>query len=414
MEYNKIRVRKEMELSQELYQQFRGDIVRLVLKMGRVEADRNHWRSIMEGHAFKITERMEPNLYRSCMDAKERLEFDEPVEFFVQSSPDINCSAVQATETGQSHLVMINAGAVERFDDEELRFVLGHEIGHLVSETAIMHQVIRFIFPDPGQVPLVFHNRIALWDKLSELSADRCGFIVCPDMNKCLSAFFKMSSGLDTRRVAFNPDAYLAEMEDVLEYFKQEASLFPSTHPVNPIRVKALQHFSQSKLYEGIKTRQPLPDDEELLEQLHELTGILVHSGYTQMDALRARFIAAGGLIMATADEQVSGEEVDRILGALAQFVCLPSEYLRFMVDSGKVHEIFESSVEQILELNPGERHDMFEFLARVVIADKDIHEEELKMLFGIGQEKLKLSAKEVAQITGAVIQREFVPRFGA
>ena len=82
---------------------------------------------------------------------------------------------------------------LERLDDDELSFVVGHEIGHLISRARDLERIIATIFPADVQVPLVFYNKIALWEKLAELTADRYGFIASPNLDCCVTAFFKLA-----------------------------------------------------------------------------------------------------------------------------------------------------------------------------------------------------------------------------
>ena len=84
------------------------------------------------------------------------------------------------------------------------------------------------------------------------VETDRYGFIAMPNLETSIRAFFKMSSGLDIESFEFDAQAYLEEMEKVLEYFRTESTVARSTHPINPVRLKALQSFSQSELYRKI------------------------------------------------------------------------------------------------------------------------------------------------------------------
>ena len=56
-------------------------------------------------------------------------------------------------------LLALHSGLIEKFDDEELQFVIGHEIGHLISKSADLMRIIDFLFPVAENMPLVFqHN----------------------------------------------------------------------------------------------------------------------------------------------------------------------------------------------------------------------------------------------------------------
>ena len=202
---------------------------------------------------------------------KAALQFTEDVEFFVHGDQSLNCSAVPRTEEDPPHLVIINSGLLERFTDAELTFILGHELGHLISRNSELQRVIHFIFPDGDAIPLSIRDKVEVWDKLSEMSADRFGYLAQPDIKVCLAVFFKLSSGLTTESIRFDPAAYMLEMERVLEAFRSEMADVGVSHPINPIRLKALQHLHTLHLHGAHVTDASLESLKNLvhLKKLH-------------------------------------------------------------------------------------------------------------------------------------------------
>jgi len=411
VDYELLRLDLEKTISEELYRLFRGDVIQRVLREGKVESSQEHLRMMLEGHAFRVTERMAPRLFQLCHEVMAALRFEDPVEFFVRSTPELNCAAYSRVEEDQAHIVMINSGLFERFDDAEMRFVIGHELGHLLSRNSELTRIVQFVFPDGTEVPLIFQNRLALWDKLAELSADRYGYIASPDLGKCISAFFKLASGLDTARMAFDPMAYLEEMEKVVEYFQEKGSVHGS-HPVNPMRIKALQHFAGSDLFRAVAAGRTLERDEALATQMESLQQILLQAGLSPLDEQRKRFLAAGGIIVAGADSELSMDELERILAPLAAVASFPRSYLESVVASGEVGKIFSESAAAILEANPSERYPMFAYLIDVALADRSIRDPAVELLFQLGEEVFGFPRKEVAQQLGNAIQHAFIPRF--
>jgi Zn-dependent protease with chaperone function len=411
MDYDLLRIDLERSISDELYALFRGDIIQRVLRESKVEQSQEHLRMMLEGHAFRITERMAPRLYRLCHEVMVKLKFEEPVEFFVRSDPELNCAAYTRVEEDQSHIVMINSGLLERFDDDRMRFVIGHELGHLISRNSELTRIMGFVFPEGVEVPLIFQNRLALWNKLAELSADRYGFIASPDLPTCIRVFFELASGLNTERMAFDPMAYLEEMESVIAFFQEKGTL-PGSHPINPVRIKALEYFSKSALYQAVAEGGELEDDAALQAQVDELQQILLRAGLSPLDEQRRRFLAAGGLIVAGADQELTVDELDRILAPLAAVTSFPRKYLESVMESGEVPTMFQESVVAILQANPSERYKMFAYLIDVALADRAIRDPEVELLYELGENVFGMPHKEVAQQLGAAIQRSFIPRF--
>ena len=74
-----------------------------------------------------------------------------------------------------------------------MRFVLGHELGHILSRNANKMKLFKFMFPSWDSVPVLLKHKYRLWTQLSELTADRFGMIAMHKLNLCLSAFFTLS-----------------------------------------------------------------------------------------------------------------------------------------------------------------------------------------------------------------------------
>ncbi len=406
-----VRLELEQQLADELYNLFQAEILQKIMRESKVEQGRDYIRSKLEGHCFKLTQRMAPRLHELCRSVQETLRFTEPVEFFILSDATLNCTAYPRIEDQHEHLIMINSGLVERFTDDELRFVIGHELGHLLSRNADLMRVIQFVFPPTANVPLIFQNKVALWTNLAELTADRFGYIAAPSLDSCLGTFFKSSSGLDTRRIDFDAHSYLQEMDSVLEYFRADGVSTLSTHPINPIRVKALQFFSESEMYRQIAAGQEPQPDESLDKQIGELIQALIDNSSSPLDEHRRYFISSGGLIMAGADRDLADEELERIASILAGRTNFPLEFLRHVLNTDKVNEIFVQSARNILAINPSERHAMFGYLIDVGLADRLIQEREVELLFRIGEQVFGFSRKEIAQVIAEAVQRGFIPR---
>jgi uncharacterized tellurite resistance protein B-like protein len=411
MIYERVRVSREKEFSEELRELFNADVIAGVIREGKVEEDENWMLAVMHGHGLKISAALAPRVHAICEQVKAALQFTEPVEFFVHGDPELNCSAVPRLEESQPHLVIINSGLLERFTDAELRFVLGHELGHLVSRNSELQRIIRFVFPDGDEIPLTIRDKVEIWDKLSEMSADRFGFLAEPDLNVCLAVFFKLSSGLDTASIRFDPQAYLQEMERVLEAFRTEMADSGASHPVNPVRLKALQLFAGSALFAQLRAGGEAQADPALAEAMNDLVQVLLSKGHSPLAAARRRFIAAAGLMVAGVDDSIGPDEMDAILEPLANFTHYPAEYFRHVLEDRDVLRVFHESATDILDANPGERFAMFGYMVSVALADRRIDRQEVEMLFEVGEGLFGFQRKEIAQILAEALQQEFVPR---
>ncbi|MBN1340809.1 MAG: M48 family metallopeptidase [Bacteroidales bacterium] len=407
---DKIRLSLEQNLARELYDQIEGDILESVLKEARIEDVENQWKYILEGHSFKITEEMAPRLFHLFNEIKRKLEFDEPTDLFVTNSNQLNAFAISRLEDNQPHIININSGIIEKMDDNELMFIIGHEVGHLISNNARILKLVQFIFPDYNRMPLILRHKIELWQKLAELTADRFGFIANPNLEKCVSGFFKLASGLDTNRIKFDFNAYIHENQKILDFFKANKAANLTTHPINPIRIKSAEAFSRSATYKAIEEGREIAGDEALDKEIDDLTTVLMTLSSSELDHNRKLFLATGGLIMAHADKQMAHDEYERIIAALSAKTIFPQEFLASVMEKGDAAEVFRQSAAYILERNPSERYPMLEYLTGITLADRKILKEELGFLYEVGVQGFGFSRKEAAQVIAGTIHREFVP----
>lgn len=407
MKNNDIRVDLEIELESNLFQTLEGKLVEKIIAEANYEPEENIWKNILEGHSFKVTEKMSPKLYHIFHDVKNKLNYKKNIDFYITNSAELNAFALTRSDDKDTDIININSALISMFDDDELRFVVGHEIGHLITRYARVVRLINFIFPDPEKVPLILAHRIELWQKVSELTADRFGFIASPNVEKCVSGFFKMASGLSTDRIDFDYKAYLIDNEKILEYFTQNRNMF--THPVNPLRIKAIKLFSESSLYEDFKNEKEFNTDQVLNAEMDKLIDMLQTISTSPMDAFRKQFLASVGLIMANIDKNINDDEYESILESLSNYTVFPHEYLSEICNTS-TEEVFKSSITNIIQQNPAERFQLLQYMANIAMSDNSIFNKEINFLFEVGESLLGLTRREIAQILAATLQQGFIP----
>jgi len=411
MKHELIRIELEKQLNEELYEQFEGDIIQELIREAKIEPGKDFLRASLEGHGFKISEKISPGLYKLCMEVQEKLGFKEKIDYYIVNDADANAFTRYKIEDERNHIVVLNSGILKIMDDEELKFIIGHEIGHLISRYSELQEIINFVFPEYNRIPVIFKNKIELSGRLAELTSDRYGFIASGNLNKCLSNFFKLSSGLDPERISFNPQAYLEEIDQTLDLMKKDPFDNGYTHPDNQIRIKAIELFSKSSTYRSIKNNKEIKEDKKLNKLMDDLLQLTFIKGSSALDSFRTDFIISGGYIIATADNELSTVEVEDIVKTLSDYTYFPQINLNAMIKSKKnISDIFKRSITSILESNPIERFEMFDYLISIALIDKRFQREELSLLKEIGENIFKLSKKEIAQMISDIILKKFIP----
>lgn len=386
----------EKQLGKQIYNALQGEIVEEVLRKTRTSSRDAYWRSSMEGHSLKVQQELLPDFYDLCQDVKKKLGFKDKVDFYITGDSDVNAFSLAAEDEGEAHIVNVNSALFDLMSQDELRFVVGHELGHLINKDTALVRLINFVFPPEAAVPVTLQYKIRLHEQLAELVADRYGYMATEDLGVCVTAFFKMASGLDLEKMNVSIDALIADNNRRLNYFLKDRGISRSSHPVNPIRVQALNLFATCK------------SQDDLQKGMDELISILLKVGDSELDEHMARFIASAGLIVASSDEEMKEDEINQIIEMLARLKIFPRKYLE-EIAKGDVAKIFNDSVESILKINPGMRTGLLEYMIHIALSDKIIARKEVELLYQFGA-GIALSEMEVATAIAESIQRNYMP----
>lgn len=390
----------EKQLQEQIYTALQGNVVNEILGQLSDSGSDAWWRSNMEGHSLKVAKDLLPEMYDLCMSVKESLDFKDEVDFYITGDSTVNAFSVASEKPGVPSIVNINSGLFELMTKEELRFVIGHELGHLINKDTALARLISFVFPHGSNPPISLQYKIRLHSQLAELVADRYGYIATGNLEACVTAFFKMASGLDLKKMNVSIDALLQDNLKHLEYFLNDKGLSRATHPVNPIRVQAINVFAKTKT------------QEELDEEMEKLISILLKVGNSELDEYMARFIATAGLIVANADGEVIKEEIDSIIENLSILKIFPTQFLHEIANEDVI-AIFNDSVQNILNINPGMREGMLSYMIGIIMSDKNIGQEEIELLSNFGS-SLGFSKIEIANMLATSIQQRFMPSLEA
>ena len=386
----------EKQIGEQIYNALQGSVVEEVLRKTKISSQDAYWRSTMEGHSLKVQEELLPEFYALCQEVKQKLKFDEKVDFYITGDSTVNAFSLAAEDEGAPHIVNVNSALFDLMSQDELRFVIGHELGHLINKDSALSRLIRFVFPPETRVPVSLQYKIRLHEQLAELVADRYGYIAAEDLGVCVTAFFKMASGLDLAKINVSIDALIADNSRRLEYFLNDKGVSRASHPVNPIRVQALNLFANAKT------------QQELHDGMDQLISILLKVGDNELDEHVARFAAAAGLLVANTDSAINQDEIDRIIETLASMKIFPGEFLD-EIAKGDVIKTFNESVESILSINPGMREELLNYMINIVLSDKIISKAEIDMLYQFGS-SVGLSDMEVATAIAVAIQSNYIP----
>ncbi|MEV8517569.1 M48 family metallopeptidase [Dactylosporangium sp. NPDC051484] len=164
------------------------------------------WRLQFLGNAIRVDHRQYPRVHRLLAEAAASLDVAELPELFVQQDRSINGMCIGMSKP----FIVVNSGAVELLDDEELRCMLGHELGHLISGHAVYRTMVMILtdwavrlawLPVGSMVLRAIVAALMEWWRKAELSADRAGLLACQDPAASLRLAMKLAGGGDLSEV---------------------------------------------------------------------------------------------------------------------------------------------------------------------------------------------------------------------
>ncbi|MCO8277849.1 M48 family metallopeptidase [Actinoplanes sp. TRM 88003] len=211
--------------------------------------------------AIRVDHRQYPRVYQRFTEAATTLDVVELPELYVSQDPIINGSAIGLDKP----FIVITTGAVEKLDDDELRAMLGHEIGHVRSGHAVYKTIMMILTRWAANLSWLPVGAIALraiiaamleWWRKAELSADRAGLLAGQDPAASLRLLMKLAGGGDLSQIdtaAFLEQA--AEYEsggDLRDSIHKIGMTLGSTHPVPVARASELRKWVDSGAYAGI------------------------------------------------------------------------------------------------------------------------------------------------------------------
>ncbi len=161
-------------------------------------------------------------------------------EFFIHSSPKAQAACTYLGENRPLGVILFS-GLVELLSPVELRFVIGHEIGHYLFS----HHNISL--DDSSHFPSSKRHGYLSWKRASEISADRVGLVCAQSENDAIAAIFKLACGLSERHIRLDALAFQQQAKQIIESGNVYGS--QDSHPSLPIRARAIHWFAMSECY---------------------------------------------------------------------------------------------------------------------------------------------------------------------
>lgn len=218
-------------------------------------------RHLFTASAVRVGPTQRPDLDALWTEVLATMDWPTRPQLFVTQTPNINAGAVGFGEP----FVVINSAAIEHLTREELRSILAHELGHVMSGHVTYRTIAQIILMVgfsslpflAGIAILPFQLALLEWYRKSELSCDRAALLGTQDPDLVLTTFMKLAGGRefgDTLDLeAFKAQAREYETDDSSwdTVLKAINTAFRQ-HPFFTVRAGELQRWTASGAYANI------------------------------------------------------------------------------------------------------------------------------------------------------------------
>lgn len=160
--------------------------------------------------------------------------------------------------------IVLQSGTVDLLDNDEMMFMLGHELGHVKCGHKTYHMFTEAMYMPVANSNLsIWMSLVKMpllnWYRVSDFSADRMGLLCCQDIKVALKTMIKMSglpkkcynhidiNSFIQQAVDFN-EKYSGTMDSIIKYL----SINAAARPWLVVRAGELYNWYQSGEYNRI------------------------------------------------------------------------------------------------------------------------------------------------------------------
>ena len=225
----------------------------------------------LTGSNLRVTADNFPEIHEKVEQAGAILDLPSMPEIYLAAGGDINAF----TAGVKRPIVVLTSAAVDLLTEDELFFVIAHELGHIKSGHVLYYQIAQFV-PVLGEVvgaaTLGISNLFSTgleaallnWKRTSEFTADRAGLLACQDVNVAISAMMKIAGLPIKYHGSINTEDFIAQARefesmdtDTLSWLAKGLSIMGQSHPWTVMRANQFLTWIDAGEYERVLTAPP-------------------------------------------------------------------------------------------------------------------------------------------------------------
>ncbi len=216
-------------------------------------------RLAFQANAVRVSPNQFGRLNGLYQDVLKTLDSPEDYPLYVSQTPIVNAGAYGMEQP----FIILNSGTVSLLDDEQISYIMGHELGHIMSDhvlyrtmTYLLLQLASMGFPIVGLAARAVLVALLEWSRKSELSCDRAGLLAVQDPEVVMRTMLKMAGGGKDEETSLQEFIVQAEEYrsggDVADQVFKILNLIGATHPFWVLRVSELRTWIEGGDYDRI------------------------------------------------------------------------------------------------------------------------------------------------------------------
>lgn len=231
---------------------------------------------VYKAQAVRVGPDQYPGIHRQLVRVCEILDTEVP-PLYISQTHLANAGAVGM----DNPFIVLNSSLIELATDAEIEAVLGHEVGHIMSEHSLYRTLLQLLLgfgqtftPVVSQAIVPITLALQEWSRKAEVSSDRAGLLATQDLEACIGLLAVMAGGIRGRRDELSIGAFVEQADEYrsasgLEAYYRVMGTLGRSHPFPVIRVAELRNWIDSGAYTRIMAGEyhrvgeprPLADD---------------------------------------------------------------------------------------------------------------------------------------------------------
>lgn len=358
---------------------------------------------------IRVSEKNFPYIKKTINEFATKINIKTPITYIMQSD-QINAFTYG---TQNDAWVVITTRLIDTFNEQELKFVIGHELGHISAGHCLINTMATLLF-EGGLLtsnivsryflPLkaflkIFSLALMKWQKASEYTCDRFGFLCCSQENVAYKSLIKLNLGL-VHDVDIDIEDYLSQYDDIKQDWlfrtNEKIDQINNTHPTVFKRILALRMFALNYSSKQLNRQ-------ELDNKISSVLSSKLSSNTCTIDENFEELLLKCLIFLAGEGSSLHVKEKKFIDGQMNDYPL--SSSLKLNLKDYLMKGISLSDIHMNCELNEEQKKVILNTICDIAVADGEYTIEEDTKFIDIAK-KLKLNMREINYMRATLLKK--------